>query len=84
MSKKLAALFTIIAALVTIMSLIVIPSSEAARPIPSLFKPQNPIVSRELVADHNNEGISCEGLGKEDCLIKRTLQAHIDYLQFHN
>ncbi|KGN62431.1 hypothetical protein Csa_018781 [Cucumis sativus] len=72
MSKNLASLTTTIAALATIMSLIIVPSSEG-RPIPSFE------LIPEFATNHNNDG-SCEGSGKEDCLIRRTLQAHTDYV----
>ncbi|KAE8653250.1 phytosulfokines-like [Cucumis sativus] len=76
MSKiNLAALITLLAALVTIMSLIIIPSSQAT----TSCEPPHRIVSQELVADQNNDE-PCEGPGKEDCLIRRTLQAHTDYV----
>ncbi|CAK9312500.1 unnamed protein product [Citrullus colocynthis] len=76
--SKLPALFAI-AALVT-MSLIILPSSEA-RPIATFSAisliPTNPAVSQEAIT--HNDG-SCEGRDKEDCLIRRTLEAHIDYI----
>ncbi|XP_061961204.1 phytosulfokines 3-like [Populus nigra] len=55
----------------------------AARPEPgfpdgSLAKNQHKVVK----AEHAEvmEEISCEGLGEEECLMRRTLAAHTDYI----
>ncbi|KAL9348998.1 hypothetical protein Peur_060364 [Populus x canadensis] len=55
----------------------------AARPGPvfpdgSLAKNQHKVVE----AEHAEvmEEISCEGLGEEECLMRRTLAAHTDYI----
>ncbi|KAF5749687.1 Phytosulfokines 3 precursor family protein [Tripterygium wilfordii] len=54
-------------------------SAIAARPEPasadgSLAKTQ----SRVVEVEHAEE--SCEGIGEDECLMRRTLAAHIDYI----
>ncbi|MBA0747259.1 hypothetical protein Gogos_004187 [Gossypium gossypioides] len=54
--------------------------SYAARPEPTLFLTQHGGVEAEKVdADEN-----CEGIGKEECLMRRTLAAHVDYIYTQN
>ncbi|KAL7207993.1 hypothetical protein ACSBR1_029864 [Camellia fascicularis] len=50
-----------------------------ARPRPSTVKTQLRDGEAELIDEIDNEE-SCEGVNKEECLIKRTLVAHIDYI----
>ncbi|KAI8003259.1 Phytosulfokines 3 [Camellia lanceoleosa] len=50
-----------------------------ARPRPSTEKTQLRDGEAELIDEIDNEE-SCEGVNKEECLIKRTLVAHIDYI----
>ncbi|PSR99929.1 Phytosulfokine-beta like [Actinidia chinensis var. chinensis] len=45
----------------------------AARPEPSMVEAQH-----AGVVFANEEG--CEGLNKDDCLLKMTLKAHVDYI----
>ncbi|PSS31502.1 Phytosulfokine-beta like [Actinidia chinensis var. chinensis] len=44
----------------------------AARPEPSMVE-----IQHAGVVDHE-EG--CEGVNKEECLVKKTLNAHVDYI----
>ncbi|XP_030532096.1 phytosulfokines 3-like [Rhodamnia argentea] len=53
-----------------------------ARPEPA-FPQENPVTSgHEKVEAEHVEGFeeSCEGVGEEECLTRRTLAAHIDYI----
>ncbi|KAE9611676.1 hypothetical protein Lal_00011559 [Lupinus albus] len=54
----------------------------ASRPVPASSldisnKSKHEIIEEESV---NMEGSSCEGIGEEDCLMRRTLVAHTDYI----
>ncbi|GFY93706.1 phytosulfokine 5 precursor [Actinidia rufa] len=51
-----------------------------ARPEPRLpnntpLKTQHGVVEAEVVVDE-----SCEGVGDDECLMRRTLAAHVDYI----
>ncbi|KAH7848634.1 hypothetical protein Vadar_005428 [Vaccinium darrowii] len=46
----------------------------AARPGPNSVRSQN------QVAEIENHEANCDGVDKEECLIRRTLAAHIDYI----
>ncbi|KAK8625919.1 hypothetical protein V6N13_057074 [Hibiscus sabdariffa] len=48
----------------------------AARPDPTLPLTQHLGVEAESMDVDSN----CEGVGKEECLMKRTLAAHVDYI----
>ncbi|GMI77384.1 phytosulfokine 2 precursor [Hibiscus trionum] len=54
----------------------------AARPDPTLPLTQHEGVEAEIVDVDDN----CEGVDKEECLMRRTLVAHVDYIytQKHN
>ncbi|KAJ7952723.1 Phytosulfokines 3-like [Quillaja saponaria] len=76
MAQKFAALF--MAALLLCFTL-----SYAARPEPAL--PQHTVakdrhgdIEAEMPVEMMNE--SCEGVGEEECLMRRTLAAHLDYI----
>ncbi|XP_011074337.1 phytosulfokines [Sesamum indicum] len=61
-----------------ILSLLLISLATASRPHQSTIK-------ISAIKDAEVEGIeveeaSCEGVGKEECLMRRTLAAHIDYI----
>ncbi|KAM0937993.1 putative phytosulfokine [Dioscorea sansibarensis] len=49
----------------------------SGRPVPS-----DPKTTKEVVDEANPEAEeeSCEGAGDEECLMRRTLSAHIDYI----
>ncbi|KAI0501465.1 hypothetical protein KFK09_016410 [Dendrobium nobile] len=49
--------------------------SYAARPNPA---EKNTYVVADV--GEPEEEVSCEGVGKEECLMRRTLAAHIDYI----
>ncbi|CAK9143581.1 unnamed protein product [Ilex paraguariensis] len=52
-------------------------TAAAARPEPSLVNPQD----REAEVENTNvDEASCEGVGEEECLMRRTLVAHVDYI----
>ncbi|XP_030455814.1 phytosulfokines 3-like [Syzygium oleosum] len=49
----------------------------------SAFPQENPMTSHhERVEAEHVEGVeeSCEGVGEEECLTRRTLAAHLDYI----
>ncbi|XVE55724.1 hypothetical protein DITRI_Ditri03aG0181200 [Diplodiscus trichospermus] len=48
----------------------------AARPEPALPLTQHEGVETEKI----NIGENCEGIGKDECLTRRTLAAHVDYI----
>ncbi|KAM1289290.1 hypothetical protein ACFX13_016934 [Malus domestica] len=55
----------------------------AARPVPAAFtnnalKTQHQDIDAEIVAAEG--GGSCEGVAEEECLMRRTLAAHVDYI----
>ncbi|KAG5526271.1 hypothetical protein RHGRI_032526 [Rhododendron griersonianum] len=51
-----------------------------ARPGPP-FSDATPMKTQhEDVNDVEVEGINCEGVGEEECLMRRTLAAHVDYI----
>ncbi|XWS14816.1 hypothetical protein CRYUN_Cryun35bG0041000 [Craigia yunnanensis] len=50
--------------------------SYAARPEPAFPLTQNEVVEAEKVDIDEN----CQGVGKEECLMRRTLAAHVDYI----
>ncbi|XP_028767751.1 phytosulfokines [Neltuma alba] len=52
-----------------------VPSSSLAVPIKTQHK-----VNLEVVEKVNTEEESCEGVGEEECLMRRTLAAHLDYI----
>ncbi|XWS25490.1 hypothetical protein CRYUN_Cryun27aG0072400 [Craigia yunnanensis] len=54
--------------------------SYAARPEPAFPLTQHEEVEAEKVDIDEN----CEGVGKEDCLMRRTLAAHVDYIYTQN
>ncbi|KAH7665022.1 Phytosulfokine protein [Dioscorea alata] len=65
---------------VLLLSLLLIVSlitQSSARPVPS-----DPKTTKEVVEEANPEAVeeSCEGVGDEECLMRRTLSAHIDYI----
>ncbi|XP_023546620.1 phytosulfokines-like [Cucurbita pepo subsp. pepo] len=68
--SKLAALFTI-AALLTM--------SSEARPIATLTA-TSAVIANPVVAEEVRKDGPCEGREKDDCLIRRTLEAHTDYI----
>ncbi|KAE9457269.1 hypothetical protein C3L33_10829, partial [Rhododendron williamsianum] len=49
-----------------------------ARPGPNLVKTQNEDAEIEKNEVYHEE--NCDGVDKEECLIRRTLAAHIDYI----
>ncbi|KAA8531543.1 hypothetical protein F0562_006252 [Nyssa sinensis] len=56
--------------------------SQAARPEPGL--PKDTLVNTQhgVVEAQHLEVVdeSCEGMGEEECLMRRTLAAHVDYI----
>ncbi|XP_021284857.1 phytosulfokines [Herrania umbratica] len=54
--------------------------SYAARPEPALPLTHHEEVEAEKVEIDEN----CEGAGKEECLMRRTLAAHVDYIYTQN
>ncbi|PQQ02433.1 phytosulfokines-like [Prunus yedoensis var. nudiflora] len=83
MASKLTSLCFI--ALILFLSL----SCSAARPLPSAsdanaMKAQDELKDVEVEKAMVEE--SCEGVGEEECLMRRTLAAHVDYIytQKHN
>ncbi|KAI3414572.1 Phytosulfokine-beta [Psidium guajava] len=73
---KLVALFLIISLLLCSTS------AFGGRPEPA-FPQEQPMTSRhERVEAEHVEGVeeSCEGVGEEECLTRRTLAAHLDYI----
>ncbi|XP_039137374.1 phytosulfokines-like [Dioscorea cayenensis subsp. rotundata] len=44
--------------------------------------PSDPKTTKEVVEKASPEAVeeSCEGVGDEECLMRRTLSAHIDYI----
>ncbi|EOX91748.1 hypothetical protein QUC31_003272 [Theobroma cacao] len=72
---KLATLFILTLLLVSTLSF-------AARSGPA-FPNESPAKTQpEGVETENTEAVedSCEGVGEEECLMRRTLAAHIDYI----
>ncbi|KAF3434516.1 hypothetical protein FNV43_RR21601 [Rhamnella rubrinervis] len=56
-----------------------------SRPEPAGFSGANsPLKVQHVDDDHETEKVmveeSCEGVGEEECLMRRTLAAHIDYI----
>ncbi|KAF7135714.1 hypothetical protein RHSIM_Rhsim08G0091500 [Rhododendron simsii] len=77
MSTKLITLFTLV------LLLLCSTLSYAARPAPNplehyLVKTQHGGVEAQKTEVEVEE--SCEGVGDEECLMRRTLAAHIDYI----
>ncbi|XP_028772811.1 phytosulfokines 3-like [Neltuma alba] len=74
---KLAALFFTTIFLCYVMS-------QASRPQPAFLKdssPKTPHLGVESEAEHElTVEERCEGIGEEECLIRRTLAAHVDYI----
>ncbi|KAJ1381767.1 Phytosulfokine [Sesbania bispinosa] len=58
--------------------------THSARPEPSFNKDSLGVVTQHQVQDIVDK--SCEGIREEECLMRRTLAAHIDYIytQKHN
>ncbi|XVF64213.1 hypothetical protein PTKIN_Ptkin09bG0150100 [Pterospermum kingtungense] len=55
--------------------------SYAARPQPALPLIQHEEIEGEKLVDIDE---NCEGVGKENCLMRRTLAAHVDYIYTQN
>ncbi|KAK9270665.1 hypothetical protein L1049_026247 [Liquidambar formosana] len=73
--SKLATLFTV--ALLLFFTL-----TYAARPDP-VFYSDSPVETQHGDVEAENVEVvdeNCEGIGKEECLMRRTLAAHIDYI----
>ncbi|KAJ4701585.1 Phytosulfokines 3-like protein [Melia azedarach] len=56
-------------------------SYATARPDPSLSVNSLP---KTQLQEEVGEEVSCEGIGKEECLTRRTLAAHVDYIYTQN
>ncbi|XP_023003386.1 phytosulfokines-like [Cucurbita maxima] len=61
------------------------PSAYAARPVPTVSSdaPATQIPNQELETDQSDSEMMderCHGVGEEECLIRRTLAAHLDYV----
>ncbi|KAK4260212.1 hypothetical protein QN277_003358 [Acacia crassicarpa] len=58
--------------------------SQASRPQPAFLKDsfaQTPHLGVESETEHEvTMDESCEGVGAEECLMRRTLAAHVDYI----
>ncbi|KAI4295793.1 hypothetical protein L6164_035801 [Bauhinia variegata] len=56
--------------------------THAARPGPAASSTVTPKVTQfeVLEVDKVNMEESCEGIGEEECLMRRTLAAHVDYI----
>ncbi|KAF6150545.1 hypothetical protein GIB67_030346 [Kingdonia uniflora] len=66
--------------LILIALLLVFSQTFAARPEPTLPK-ESLSDTKHAEVDNKAETVeSCEGLGEDDCLMRRTLNAHIDYI----
>ncbi|KAK6258686.1 Phytosulfokine - like 1 [Theobroma cacao] len=72
---KLATLFILTLLLVSTLSF-------AARSGPAFPNESTAKTQAEGVETENTEAVedSCEGVGEEECLMRRTLAAHIDYI----
>ncbi|KAF8404848.1 hypothetical protein HHK36_009737 [Tetracentron sinense] len=51
----------------------------AARPEPA-FPNDSPMKTQHRVAENVEVDESCDGVGEEECLMRRTLVAHTDYI----
>ncbi|GMY17458.1 phytosulfokines 3-like [Fagus crenata] len=72
--SKLNTLFTI----TLLLSLVL---TYAARPEPTLAGDSNVRTSHgDVEADNIEADENCEGLGEEECLMRKTLGAHVDYI----
>ncbi|KFK34247.1 hypothetical protein AALP_AA5G120100 [Arabis alpina] len=57
----------------------------AARLVPTITTASsNEITVKEIEGDKVDEEESCKGIGEEECLIRRTLVAHTDYIYTQN
>ncbi|XP_054810773.1 phytosulfokines 3-like [Prosopis cineraria] len=58
--------------------------TQASRPQPSVLKdssPETPHLGVESETEHEvTVDERCEGIGDEECLTRRTLAAHVDYI----
>ncbi|KAH7567552.1 hypothetical protein ACOSP7_010493 [Xanthoceras sorbifolium] len=54
-----------------------------ARPEPGLAA-DSLMKSHHLEEEEKAESESCDGVGKEECLMRRTLAAHVDYIYTQN
>ncbi|EEF40317.1 phytosulfokines precursor, putative [Ricinus communis] len=72
MANKVTATFFIIAFLFISFTL-----TKAVRPEPFAKYPN---AVAEIRDEDDGQAETCEGEGKEDCLMRRTLAAHIDYI----
>ncbi|XP_062024499.1 phytosulfokines-like [Rosa rugosa] len=84
---KLTALFTIAALLLLLSSDL----TSAVRPEPAfsnsaLKTAQHQDVGADQNINAEDGEVSCEGVNEEECLMRRTLAAHVDYIytQKHN
>ncbi|KAK3231199.1 hypothetical protein Dsin_003080 [Dipteronia sinensis] len=60
--------------IVALLSISMLAYYATARPEPSLKK------SHFEEIDGAEKEVNCEGVGKEECLMRRTLVAHVDYI----
>ncbi|XP_059461535.1 phytosulfokines-like [Corylus avellana] len=81
MSHQLSTLFSI-----ALLISLVLTQTQAARPAPalaadSLVRTQQHELRTDVKAENVDVEESCEGVeGKEGCLMRRTLAAHLDYI----
>ncbi|KAK0583008.1 hypothetical protein LWI29_032283 [Acer saccharum] len=56
--------------------------SSAARPHPGSFSDVTPLNADQITEDVEAEKVEekCEGVGEDECLMRRTLAAHVDYI----
>ncbi|KAK6923171.1 Phytosulfokine [Dillenia turbinata] len=61
--------------------------THASRPLPDSDTPSLVNTEHEKSIEAENIEVadeSCEGIGEEECLTRRTLEAHIDYIYTQN
>ncbi|KAL1333285.1 hypothetical protein HN51_062074 [Arachis hypogaea] len=73
--RKVTALFFIITLFLCFSML-----THAARPQPSFQHVQSFPKTHHLGGDEGADDVSCEGIGEDECLTRRTLAAHTDYI----
>ncbi|XP_059624030.1 phytosulfokines 3-like [Cornus florida] len=71
-----------VTSLIMIVLLLCFTLSYAARPEPTKLPEVTPANTQRVVEAQKFEVAdeSCEGVGDEECLMRRTLAAHIDYI----
>ncbi|KAI4298589.1 hypothetical protein L6164_032129 [Bauhinia variegata] len=82
MSMKMSSKVSANLCMVAFFFLLLFTLTHAARPGPVASSAVIPKVTQSeiLEADKVNVEESCEGIGEEECLMRRTLAAHVDYI----